>query len=101
LVPHHTVVLSAGVSVVNRAHNETWFGVTEDEAERGAAKGAYRPGAGLQDVRVGVRWNWALSPNWMLTSGATVSRLAGDAKDSPLVERATNYSVSTALAYRF
>lgn len=101
VVPHHTVVLSAGVSVVNRAHNETWFGVTEDEAERGAAKGAYRPGAGLQDVRVGVRWNWALSPNWMLTSGATVSRLAGDAKDSPLVERATNYSVSTALAYRF
>lgn len=101
VVPHHNVVLSAGVSVVNRAFNETWFGVTKEEAERANTKGYYRPGAGVQDVRVGVRWNWALSPNWMLTSGATVNRLVGDAKDSPLVERATNYSVSTALAYRF
>jgi outer membrane scaffolding protein for murein synthesis (MipA/OmpV family) len=101
VVPHHTVVLSAGVSLVNRAHNETWFGVTQDEAERAGSKQYFRPGAGIQDVRAGVRWNWALSPNWMLTSGATVNRLTGDAKHSPLVERATNYSVSTALAYRF
>lgn len=101
LAPHHTVVLSAGISLANRAENETWYGVTAEEAERGAAKEAYRPGAGLQDVRFGVRWNWALAPNWILTSGATVNRLAGDAKDSPLVVRATNTSVSTALAYRF
>ncbi|KQV43034.1 MipA/OmpV family protein [Duganella sp. Root336D2] len=101
VAPHHTVVLSAGVSVANRAYSETWFGVTEEEAERAGTRGYYRPGAGVQDVRAGVRWNWALSPSWMLTSGATVNRLAGDAKDSPLVERAANYSVSTALAYRF
>ena len=101
VVPHHTVVLSAGVSLANRAYNETWFGVTKEEAERAGTKGYYRPGGGLLDVRAGVRWNWALSPNWMLTTGATVNRLAGDAKDSPLVERATNYSVSSALAYRF
>ncbi|MGW8389524.1 MipA/OmpV family protein [Pseudoduganella sp. HUAS MS19] len=101
VAPHHTVVLSAGVSVTNRAHSATWFGVTEEEAERSGTTGAYRPGAGVQDVRAGVRWNWALGPSWMLTSGATVNRLVGDAKNSPLVERATNYSVSTALAYRF
>ncbi|SFF62175.1 Outer membrane scaffolding protein for murein synthesis, MipA/OmpV family [Duganella sp. CF458] len=101
VVPHHTFVLSAGVSVVNRAYNETWFGVTQEEADRSGVKDFYRPGAGVQDVRAGVRWNWALSPSWMLTSGATVNRLVGDAKDSPLVERSTNYSISTALAYRF
>jgi outer membrane scaffolding protein for murein synthesis (MipA/OmpV family) len=101
VVPHHTLVLSAGVSVVNRANNETWFGVTKEEAERMNSKEFYRPGAGVQDVRAGIRWNWALSPSWMLTSGATVTRLTGDARKSPLVERATNYSVSTALAYRF
>lgn len=101
LVPHHTVVLSAGVSVANRAYNETWFGVTREEAERANSKHDFRPGAGVQEVRAGVRWNWALSPSWMMTSGLTVNRLAGDAKKSPLVERATNYSVSTALAYRF
>jgi outer membrane protein len=101
VAPHHSVVLSAGLSLVNRADNETWFGVTQDEADRAGSLPSYRPGAGVQDVRAGVRWNWALNPNWMLTSGATVSRLAGDAKNSPLVERSTNYSVSTALAYRF
>lgn len=101
VVPHHTVVLSAGLSVVNRAYNETWFGVTKEEAERANTKAYYEPGAGVQDVRAGVRWNWALSPSWMLTSGVSVNHLVGDAKKSPLVERSTNYSVSTALAYRF
>ncbi len=101
VVPHHSIVLSAGVSLVNSAYNETWFGVTKEEAERAGTKQYYEPGAGVQEVRAGVRWNWALSPAWMLTTGATVNRLTGDAKNSPLVERATNYSVSTALAYRF
>lgn len=100
VAPHHTLVLSAGVSVVNRAHNETWFGITKDEAERTSLP-HYRPGAGVQDVRATLRWNWALSPSWMLTSGVQVNRLAGDAKNSPLVDRATNVYVSTALAYRF
>lgn len=100
VAPHHTLVLSAGVSLVNRAHNETWFGITKDEAERTGLP-HYRPSAGLQDVRAGVRWNWALSPSWMLTSGVQAARLVGDAKKSPLVDRPTNIYVSTALAYRF
>lgn len=100
VAPHHTVVLSAGVSLVNSAHNQTWFGLTKAEGER-TRLGHYRPGGGVQDVRLGARWNWALSPSWILTSGVHVNRLAGDAKASPLVERATNVSVSTALAYRF
>lgn len=100
IAPHHTVVASAGVSLVNRAHNETWFGITKDEASRSMLP-HYRPGAGVQSVRAGLRWNWALSPSWMLTSGVQVDRLVGDAKNSPLVERATNVYISSALAYRF
>ncbi|WP_374586738.1 MipA/OmpV family protein [Pseudoduganella sp.] len=100
VVPHHTVILSAGASVVNRANNQTWFGLTKEEGER-TGLGYYRPGGGVQDVRLGARWNWALAPSWILTSGVQVNRLVGDAKASPLVERATNVSVSTALAYRF
>lgn len=100
VAPHHTVVLSAGVSLVNSAYNQTWFGLTKAEGER-TRLGYYRPGGGVQDVRLGARWNWALSPSWILTSGVHVNRLSGDAKASPLVERATNVSVSSALAYRF
>jgi outer membrane scaffolding protein for murein synthesis (MipA/OmpV family) len=97
---HHSFVLSAGVSVVNSAYTNAYFGVSTHENARTQMR-PFRAGGGVQDVRLGLRWNWALSPSWMLTSGAQVTRLLGDAKDSPLTERPTNVTVSTALAYRF
>lgn len=100
LAPQHTLSLSAGISLVNRAHSEAYFGVSEDEANR-SINLMYASGGGLQDVRAGARWNWTFTPAWMLTSGIQATRLLGDAKHSPLVERPTNLTVSTALAYRF
>jgi outer membrane scaffolding protein for murein synthesis (MipA/OmpV family) len=96
----HRVSLTAGVSVVNRRYNETYFGVTEAESARGRFP-VYQPGGGLQDVHVATRWNWVLSPSWMLTSSLQAKRLLGDASHSPLTERSTNLTVSTAFAYRF
>jgi outer membrane scaffolding protein for murein synthesis (MipA/OmpV family) len=37
----------------------------------------------------------------MLTSNLQAKRLLGDARLSPLTERSTNLTVSTAIAYRF
>jgi len=100
IAPHHAVSVSAGVSFANRAYQQTYFGVTE--AQAGASGNPeYRPDGGLKDVHVGARWNWRLSPSWMLTSSLQATRLAGDARHSPLVERSTNLTVSTAFAYRF
>jgi outer membrane protein len=96
----HRVSLSAGVGFVNRQYNESYFGVTMEEASRSRFR-AYAPGGGLQDVHVGARWNWTLSPSWMLTSNLQAKRLLGDAGKSPLTERSTNLTVSTAIAYRF
>jgi outer membrane scaffolding protein for murein synthesis (MipA/OmpV family) len=96
----HHVALSAGVTVVNRNYNQTYFGVTLDEASRSRFS-YYEAGGGLQDAHVGVRWNWAWSPSWMLTSNLQAKRLLGNAAQSPLVERSTNLTVSTAIAYRF
>jgi outer membrane scaffolding protein for murein synthesis (MipA/OmpV family) len=101
IAPHHTLALSAGVTLVNRAYNMAYFGVTAEEADHYGINPEYHPDGGIEDVRVGARWNWALSPTWMATTGLQVSRLVGDAKKSPLVERPTNVSVSTALVYRF
>jgi outer membrane scaffolding protein for murein synthesis (MipA/OmpV family) len=97
---HHSVSLSAGVTIANRAYNEAFFGVTADESGRSGYL-AYEPSAGLKDVHAGARWNWALAPSWIVTSGVEASRLAGSARNSPLVTRPTNLTVSTALAYRF
>jgi len=52
-------------------------------------------------VHVGARWNWALGPSWMLTTNVQATRLIGNIRHSPLVERPTNVTVSTAFAYRF
>lgn len=100
LAPHHKVTLSAGLTVVNRRHNASFFGVTPEEAER-SGHAVYAPRAGIRDVYASAGWNWALSPSWILASSARVALLKGDARHSPLVQRTTNFTVSTGLAYRF
>lgn len=96
----HLVTLGAGVTLVNRSHNTAFFGVSKEES--GCSGNApYAPGGGLKDVYLGARWNWTPAPGWVLTSHAQASRLQGAARRSPLVERPTNLTVSTAIAYRF
>ncbi|MCD2518831.1 MipA/OmpV family protein [Massilia sp. G4R7] len=100
LAPHHTLSFSGGFTFVNSAYNRSYFGVSADESIASGHR-AYRPDGGLKDMHVGARWNWVLSPSWMLTSSVQASRLANDARHSPLVERPNNVTVSTAFAYRF
>lgn len=100
LAPQHTLSFNAGATIVNADYNRAYFGVTGDEAWQ-SGNPAYRPGGGIKDVRVGARWNWALSPSWMLVTNVQATRLVGATRHSPLVERPTNVSVSAAFAYRF
>lgn len=100
LGPQHRVSLVAGANIVNRGYNSAFFGVTDPQA-RASGYSLYAPDGGVKDVYVGAGWNWALSRSWMVSSGARVSGLVGDARRSPLVQRSTNVSVSTGLAYRF
>lgn len=100
LAPHHTLSVSAALGFANRAYQQSYFGVTELQAFK-SGNPAYRPDGGLKDLRIGARWNWALSPSWMLTSSVQATRLMHDARRSPLVERPNNLTVSTAFAYRF
>jgi len=115
LAPHHTLSLTAGMTVGNRTYNTGYFGLrTEDVLQvtpivMGAAGGktgaapvwAYAAAGGVKDIHLGARWNWALSPSWLLTTNVQITQLRGGAKHSPLTDRATGVSVSTALAYRF
>jgi outer membrane protein len=96
----HRLSVAAGLTLVNRKDNASWYGVTRDEAVRSRFP-YYQPGGGLQDAHVGMRWTWDWTPSWMLTSNLQARRLLGNAAKSPLVERSTNVTVSTAIAYRF
>jgi outer membrane scaffolding protein for murein synthesis (MipA/OmpV family) len=98
--PHHRVALAAGISVVNRSYNTSFFGVTPDEAIRSGNR-AYAPGAGLNGASAGVRWHWSLTPSWLLINNVQATRVLGDARHSPLVQRPNGFVLSSALAYRF
>lgn len=97
---HHSLSWSVGMTWSNAAYNRLNFGVTGLEAAR-TAMPAYSPDAGLSEVRTQLRWNWAMSPQWLLSTALQFSQLRGPAKGSPLVERASASSLSTALVYRF
>lgn len=96
----HRVSLSAGLTLVNRAYNHSFFGVDDEVGSFFPIPGHY-PDGGVKDVFVGARWNWAVSPAWVVTTSARAARLAGDARRSPLTERAGQFSISTGLARRF
>jgi outer membrane protein len=98
--PRHAFSLSAGLTIANRHHVQSFFGVSPEQSLR-SGNPVYAASGGVKDVHLGARWNWAVSPSWLLTAGAQATRLTGSAKDSPLVERPTNLTVTTALAWRF
>ena len=100
LAPHHSLSLSIGTTVANRAYTVSSFGVTTHESYF-SGNAPYAPGGGIKDVHAAIHWNWALSNAWLVSSGVNASVLTGGAAKSPLVERRASLGASSALAYRF
>lgn len=97
---HHRLSLDAAVGFGDRHYNGALSGVSESDASS-SGHAPFDAAGGIKDARLGGRWHWAWSPSWMLTSHVQATRLLGSARKSPLVERSTNLTVSTAIAYRF
>lgn len=100
ITERHRLTVGAGLTVVNRHHNASFFGVSREEVFN-SGYAPYAPGSGVRDVNLSVGWNWALSPSWMVASNVRATRLRGEARFSPLVERPTSINISSGLAYRF
>lgn len=100
ITERHRITFGVGATVVNREHNASFFGVTRDE-EFSSGFTRYTAGSGVRDLSLNMGWNWALSPAWMVASTVRVTRLRGEARFSPLVERPTSINLATGLAYRF
>ncbi|MBR7799384.1 MipA/OmpV family protein [Undibacterium fentianense] len=99
IAPHHQLTFGIGVNLVNDAYAQSYFGVSDSEAGR-SINPAYSASGGIKDYHADIFWNWNLSSAWLITSKLNVSRLQ-EVQASPLIDRKTNYSISTALAYRF
>lgn len=104
---HHTLSLLAGFNWVNKEYMQSYFGVPHDSialtpgGSVAFVQDGFEPGAGFKDTHVSLHWNWEWSSSWMLTSQVMATRLEGNAADSPLTSRRDNFTVSTAIAYRF
>ena len=128
VLPHHQFTVGLGLTAVNRSYAQTYFGVNKsalasqvifiDYISADLARSAteelsnfrklsdvanqdFKPRAGIKDVHADIFWNWSLSSSWLVTSKLSVSQLVGSSSKSPLVERKTNVTVSSAIAYRF
>ncbi len=77
----------------------SYFGVPADSlaAQR---LGAYRPGAGLRDAALGLRFERPLGPHWVMAATVSASRLLGPAAHSPLAQRRSNIGASFSLGWR-
>ncbi len=76
------------------------YGITPQQS---AATGlpAFGAGSGWLFGSVGLLWSVDLSREWIVVGSMEARRLQGDAAQSPLVERTSNYYMSAGIAYHF
>jgi outer membrane scaffolding protein for murein synthesis (MipA/OmpV family) len=94
--------LNAGVATAwaNRAYQQSFFGVSAVQALN-TGYTAFTPSAGLRDIRIGVALSYALAPSWTVTGGLSLTRLLGDARNSPIVRETSALSGAVSASYRF
>lgn len=95
-----TLIPSIGTTWADGAYARAYFGVTPAQA---AASGlpAFRPGDGIKDVSASLSANYRLNDKVTLGATGVISKLTGDAKDSPIVVDPTQPAAFVSIAYRF
>jgi len=99
-----TDTLSVGASVSNKnadqSYMQTYFGVTPTQSiNSGYAQ--YNAGAGIKDVGLGLGLTQQFGPHWALVTNGRLSRLTGDAENSPIVFSKTQALLMSAFTYHF
>jgi outer membrane scaffolding protein for murein synthesis (MipA/OmpV family) len=80
--------------------SQSYFGLTPQQA---AVTGlpVYSAGAGLRFAAIGILGSVDVSTHWLILWGGSMQRLAGAARNSPIVQDRTNWYAHAGLAYRF
>lgn len=98
--PQWRGTVGVAATLANRNYMQGYFGVTAAQALT-SSYAAYEAGAGLRDVRANASVNYFITPQWTLTGALSLSALQSDAKNSPIVRKATSVNGVAALSYRF
>jgi outer membrane protein len=89
----------AGFTVANAVHMSSYYGVPESAGTE--RRPAYAAGAGLKDAGVSIGLTTAISPSWIAFGGLSYTRLLGDAADSPLAHKQSDFAGTLGIAWRF
>lgn len=71
-------------SWASQNYMQAYFGITPEQAA-GSIYGTFEPDAGIKDVGVNLNAQYEIANDWFATGLFSVSRLVGDAADSPII----------------
>jgi len=95
-----TVSVGTALSAAGDRYMQTYYGVNEAQAAR-SAYALYEPGSGLRDVSLSANSRTEIGADWVLLTGAGITRLLGPAADSPLTRQRSGWGINLGLARRF
>jgi len=79
-----TTILSLSLNGNDKAYSNAYFGISNRESTV-SGLAAFSPAAGLTGLSLSTVISASLAPKWSLTTLLSITRLIGDAADSPLV----------------
>lgn len=89
-----------GVTWADQKYMNSYFGIDASEAAASGWK-YYRPASGFKDVSFNVAIRYRITGHVAVFGSLGVTRLVGEAADSPLIEQQTQASVLVGLTYNF
>ncbi|MGV1045031.1 MipA/OmpV family protein [Limnohabitans sp.] len=100
--PMEKWVLSAGpgMTLMDGQYAQTYYGVTAAQSAS-SGYGTYKAAAGINALRFGANASYEISREWSLGAKLSVSKLQGDAANSPTVKNGAQTSYGLFANYRF
>lgn len=93
-------IVSLSATWANGGYMKAYFGV---DAEQSAASGLdmYSTDSGLRDISLSIIVNYRFNNRWSLALGFSHEWLQGDARDSPVVDKAEQSSLFATVSYGY
>jgi MipA family protein len=84
----------------SQKYNQTMWGVNASQSANSGFR-QYSPGGGFDTVDFGLTWVHQFDRRWSVSTSGQLTRLVGDAADSPIVKRRVSANVATIVGYTF
>jgi outer membrane scaffolding protein for murein synthesis (MipA/OmpV family) len=95
-----TCTLSPGLTWADAAYMRSYFGIDATQSAR-SGKPQYRARSEVYNYLISLDADYRLNRHWFIKVDYTLSRLSGDADNSPVVEKATQQGIGLSIGYQF